>query len=69
MHPFYGLLSGDIHTFGSTVRQTGFQHHWAINVWVGILPRRLNGAAYLEPINQHIVDIIDSVPLAFLRTM
>ena len=62
-----------------SIRQTGFQHRWSINVWAGIfgnqiygpifLPRRLNGAAYLELINEHIVDIMDSVPLACMRTM
>ena len=55
-------------------RPTGHQYRWSVNVWAGIigsqivgpifLPPRLNSGNYLEFIEEHLVDIMDSLPLA-----
>ena len=55
-------------------RPTGHQYRWFVNVWAGIigsqivgpifLPLRLNSGNYLEFIEEHLVDIMDSLPLA-----
>ena len=52
-------------------RPTGHQYRWSVNVWAGIiglqivgpifLPPRLNSGNYLEFIEDHLVDIMDSL--------
>lgn len=59
------------------IRQHHFQHRFSVNVWAGILgdtflgpyvlPERLNGATYLQFLQNVLPDYLDDVPLGIRR--